>query len=103
MKHILRPAAVAAVLSLIAGVAVAGLFPSAALAADQNAMLVRSTDLYTGPGKYPIVARLSRGDQVKVLGCITLQAWCEVGAGKNRGWVSASALELMSKGKRAAK
>jgi uncharacterized protein YraI len=94
MKRITRPAAVAAFACLIAG---------AALAADQKAQLVRSTDLYTGPGKYPILARLIRGDQVKVLGCNTIHEWCEVGAGKNRGWVSASALELMSKGKRAAK
>lgn len=87
------------------------LFPAAAFvallcvggparAADQNALLVRSTDVYTGPGKYPILTRLIRGAQVKVLACNTIQAWCEVGSGKTRGWVSASALELMSKGKR---
>lgn len=91
MKRISSIAAVAA-LSL--------LFTEAAVAADQKAMLVRSTDVYTGPGKYPILTRLIRGAQVNVLGCNTLNAWCEVGSGKTRGWVSASALELMLKGKR---
>ncbi len=99
MKH--TRAAVAALFLFAAFLPGAVLLaPGAAFAADQNAMLVRSTDVYTGPGKYPILARLERGAQVKVLGCVTLQAWCEVGSGKTRGWVSASALELMSKGKR---
>jgi uncharacterized protein YraI len=84
-------------LGILCGVAV-GLLPLTA-SADFKGQILRAAEVYTSPGRYPIVGRVARGDAVQVASCNSDNTWCEIGSGNLRGWVIFSAVEIHSRGK----
>ena len=69
-------------------------------AADAKGIILAETDVYSGPGRYPIVGRVKRGEQVEIDTCDGGRNWCLVVAGKIRGWISGNAFETSTKGRR---
>ena len=54
----------------------------------QSAYTAKEVNLRAGPARgYPLVARLPQGIPVSVAGCVHDYRWCDVVAGRNRGWV----------------
>lgn len=46
-----------------------------------------------GPDQeYPVVRPISRGMQVTVYGCLDDRSWCDVGYGRDRGWITGNDL-----------
>lgn len=65
-----------------------------ASAAAQQAYTTRQVNLRAGPDRgYPQVAVVYAGQPVYVNGCVTDYRWCDVTAGRNRGWAYAAFLE----------
>ncbi len=74
--------------SLVLGLA----FSGSALAED--AYTAKSSSLRAGPGRdYPLVAHIPAGRSVEVAGCLDDYAWCDVVAGRERGWMYSGNLE----------
>lgn len=77
-----------------------GLLATSSVAAAQygsgNPVRVRwSTPVYAGPSTgYPTVAYLGAGGTVRLNGCLSDYAWCDVTDGANRGWVDADKLAV---------
>jgi uncharacterized protein YraI len=68
------------------------LLGSAAAAATPARTLVE-VNLHAGPAfAYPVVAVLVPGAAVEVQGCLPDYSWCDVVAGRDRGWVNADYL-----------
>ncbi len=80
-------------------IALATVLMASAAFADGKGQVVQSAEIYSKPGRYPIVGRLARGDAVKVAACNNDRTWCEIGTDKVRGWVLASTVEVISRGK----
>ena len=74
--------------------------PASPRAADEKGSIVSATDVYSGPGRYPIVGRVKRGQQVQIAGCDSGHNWCEIVADKVRGWISGNAFEVGKKDRR---
>ena len=65
---------------------------SAAVAVTPARTLVEA-NLHAGPAfSYPVVAVLAPGAVVEVQGCLPDYSWCDVIAGRERGWVNADYL-----------
>jgi uncharacterized protein YraI len=57
-------------------------------AAEQTATTITAVNLRAGPEKiFPTVTWLLSGTQVTVVGCVANWRWCDVIAGRDRGWV----------------
>lgn len=64
------------------------LLPLSALA--QTASTLQAVNMRAGPDRaFPIVTWLPARTPVRVFGCTTRWRWCDVAAGRNRGWVDA--------------
>lgn len=73
----------------------------ASIAAAESAWTVKSTNMRAGPDReYPVVTRLPGGAEVDVAGCVEGVTWCDVIAGRDRGWVYAGNLEFPYEGRR---
>lgn len=54
----------------------------------QSAFVTQSVNLRSGPDRaFPLVTWLPGGTRVAVFGCTSGWRWCDVAAGRNRGWV----------------
>ncbi len=72
-------------LQLLLAVAVASCIP---LAAAQTAITTTSVNVRAGPEKsFPTATWLLSGTSVTVVGCVASWRWCDVIAGRDRGWV----------------
>ena len=61
---------------------------SASHAATQTAITTTAVNVRAGPDKaFPTVTWLLSGTSVTVVGCLANWRWCDVIAGKDRGWV----------------
>lgn len=86
--------------ALIPLVAFAGLLagPSMASAAIL-AVVTANLHLRAGPGmQYPAVKTLPAGTRVASYGCTAGYIWCDVSWGDERGWVSASYMQVIVNG-----
>jgi uncharacterized protein YraI len=60
----------------------------APMAAAQTATVTSSANVRAGPDKaFPTVTWLLTGTSVTVVGCMANWHWCDVVAGRDRGWV----------------
>ncbi len=64
---------------------------------DTKGSVLSATDVYAGPGPYPILGRVKRGDTVEIDSCDSGRNWCLIGSGKLRGWISGNAFEISTK------
>lgn len=88
--------------ALAAAVAVAGmaavLLPLVASAATP-AVTVTSLNMRAGPGtQYPVVVAMPVRAPITVYGCAAGIAWCDVGWGRERGWVAANYIQVAYRG-----
>lgn len=59
----------------------------------QSATTVRPVSIRAGPDKvFPLVASLPPRSDVHVVGCIEGRSWCDIVAGRTRGWVDGADL-----------
>ncbi|WP_346915694.1 SH3 domain-containing protein [uncultured Roseibium sp.] len=84
-------------LALAAGAAalvgMGALAPASAEAA--GAVTVSNLNMRAGPGTvYPVVRVLPANASVALYGCNAGTTWCDVGFGRDRGWVSANYLQV---------
>lgn len=84
-------------LVLLAGLAMLTIVnPGRAMAA--SAVTLANLNLRAGPGTvYPVVRVLPPNVAVTIYGCNAGTTWCDVGFARDRGWVSASYLQVMYK------
>jgi len=69
------------------------------LASAQTATITSSVNVRAGPHKmFPTVTWLLTGTSVTVVGCVANWRWCDVIAGRERGWVYSRYLALPSDG-----
>ncbi|MCC6870015.1 MAG: SH3 domain-containing protein [Burkholderiales bacterium] len=60
----------------------------------------QDTNMHAGPDTvFPVVTRVTRHDTVQVQGCIEDFTWCDVVAGRRRGWVHRDALRNVLPGR----
>ncbi len=79
-----------AVRSWVAGVLASVLAALAAPAFAEPAYTAKTAHLRAGPGRsYPVVAILPPDLLLEVQGCLAGYTWCDVIAGRQRGWVYA--------------
>ncbi len=72
-------------LQLLLALTLASFIP---LAAAQTATTTSSVNVRAGPDRiFPSVTSLLSGTSVTVVGCIDNWRWCDVIAGRDRGWV----------------
>jgi uncharacterized protein YraI len=77
-------------LRLLICVALAAVALPSATQAQQVAFAAKAVNLRAGPSRvYPVVAVLSQGYPLTVVGCLSNYRWCDVMAGRYRGWVYA--------------
>lgn len=77
MRHLAAPLCLAGLISSMTG----------ALAAP--AEVLAAVNLRTGPGaQYYTLMTLPPGAPVEIYGCLNDDAWCDVGYGNTRGWIS---------------
>jgi uncharacterized protein YraI len=59
-------------------------------AAAQTAFTTQSVNLRSGPDRaFPLVTWLPPNTRTRVWGCVSGWRWCDISAGRHRGWVSA--------------
>jgi uncharacterized protein YraI len=69
-------------------------------AAGTPAVINASVTVRAGPARsFPAVTWLLGGTRVTLLGCLDNWRWCDVVAGRDRGWVYASYLTVSSEGR----
>lgn len=68
---------------------IAGLIAlTAAEEAMARSVVVRTVNIRSGPDSdYPAVARLKKNSTIEVYGCIEDWDWCDIRAGRYRGWI----------------
>ena len=90
MKHFLSIAAA----SLVAlGAAAPAAAQTYSLSGSGSAYLRSGSDLFAGPGyDYPRVEYVPAGRSLRLHGCLSDYAWCDVSSGYARGWVDADDL-----------
>jgi uncharacterized protein YraI len=72
---------------------------SAALAASP-AVATHDVNLRAGPGTaYPAITTVPAGAPITAFGCDTGYYWCDVAWGPNRGWMSASYIQVVYAGR----
>lgn len=71
------------------------------VAAAQDAYTSRTVYVRAGPDtSYPLVAQLSPGAPLRVMGCLNDWSWCDVTFAANRGWVYGPYLQYVYQGSR---
>ncbi|MBN9672034.1 SH3 domain-containing protein [Roseibium aggregatum] len=94
MRSIKRLSLAAATLVLLSLTAFA---PTGASAA--TAVVMTDLNMRAGPGThYPVVRVLPGSASVVIYGCTAGTTWCDVGFGPDRGWVSASYIQVTYQG-----
>jgi len=85
--------------SLFAAVAIlSSFFATETLA---RSVVNKNANLRAGPdADYPAVVKLRRGTSVDVYGCIDRWFWCDVQAGRYRGWVRGDLIDTWYKKRR---
>lgn len=79
--------------NLLRTLAVACMILTSTTGIAQTAGFLRAVNLRTGPDVvFPVVTRLDSDDMAQVQGCLADFTWCDVVAGRQRGWVSAKYL-----------
>jgi uncharacterized protein YraI len=69
------------------------------LAAAETAIITRSANVRSSPNiAFPTVTWLLTGTRVTVSGCVSSWRWCEVVAGRDRGWVYSRYLSMPFQG-----
>ena len=69
-------------------------------AATPVAMTTADLNLRAGPGvRFPVVATIPDGANVRIYGCIDAYSWCDVGWGGDRGWVAGAYLQVVYLGR----
>jgi uncharacterized protein YraI len=90
--------------SLLAIAAFCAAFAVPGIAAAQSLAYTASggyTNMRSGPStRYAVVAKLAPGTRLNTYGCLESREWCDAGAGRLRGWISASRLEFVYAGRR---
>lgn len=82
--------------ALVLGSALCAAAPDASAQAFTN----RNVNMRAGPDRvFPVVTWLPANTRVRVFGCTSGWRWCDVAAGRNRGWVHASYLSNMPRGR----
>lgn len=75
-----------------------GMVPSEAAAA-MSAVSVTSVNMRAGPGTgYPVIIGVPPQAALTVYGCTANTSWCDVSWGRERGWVSASYVQVFYRG-----
>lgn len=81
---------------------VLALLPTAFASTASAAAPARTTanvNLRAGPGTaYPTVVTLPAGAALRIYGCLTDRSWCDIGWGRERGWMAASYIQVMYRG-----
>jgi len=96
MRYLKNLPVAAAALVLLS---LAALTPNKAAAAA-TAVVVTDLNMRAGPGtQYPVVRVLPGSASVVIHGCTAGIAWCDVGFGPDRGWVSANYLQVTYRGR----
>lgn len=73
--------------------------PNAASAA-QPAVATGNVNLRAGPGTiYPIIGTVPAGAPIITHGCLTDHRWCDASWGDQRGWLSASYIQVVYAGR----
>ena len=73
--------------------------PTSAFAATA-AVATGNVNLRAGPATaYPVVTTLHAGARITTHGCLADNSWCDVNWGGNRGWVSASYIQVTYAGR----
>jgi len=82
-----------AVKCVLAGITALLAAPGVALAQPAQAFTTAPVNLRAGPAPdYPVVAQLSGGVPLTVMGCVSQYTWCDVALPNLRGWVYAGQL-----------
>jgi len=69
------------------------LLPLAVLAQPLAVVTTRAVNVRAGPDAvFPLVAWLPQSEPVRIVGCLRGSPWCDVVAGRTRGWVHSSYL-----------
>lgn len=69
-------------------------------AAEPNGVLARAANVRAGPDRhFPAATWLLSGTRVEVVGCNESWRWCDVVAGRDRGWVYARYLSVTVDGR----
>lgn len=90
MPHILRNAVV------LCGLLAASALPALA----QSTFTTQAVNLRSGPDRaFPLVTWLPPNTRVRVMGCTSGWRWCDVSAGRHRGWVNARYLSGTLRGR----
>ncbi|WEX09291.1 SH3 domain-containing protein [Chelativorans sp. AA-79] len=85
----------------LAAVAFGAILASAGTAAAANAFATGNVNMRAGPStQYPRVTTIPRGSAVEVYGCTSGWRWCDTVWRGNRGWVSASYLQMQYRDRR---
>lgn len=88
--------------STMSGLALALAFLVVPASADAAEGFARAAGiLRAGPSSdYPVVARVSRGDDLEVWGCLNRSTWCDVSVDGDRGWLPGSRIGFLRDGRR---
>ncbi len=85
--------------SCLRSLAAVALIAVAPVAAAQTAITTLAVKMRAGPGtSFPSVTTLMGGTSATVIGCEGSWRWCDVSAGRDRGWVSSRYLSTTYKG-----
>lgn len=85
--------------SCLRSMAAVALIAVAPVVAAQTAITTLAVKMRAGPGtNFPSVTTLMGGTSATVIGCESSWRWCDVSAGRDRGWVSSRYLSYTYKG-----
>lgn len=87
--------------AMAAGVGLAAISLSPAIAEAANGFTTSPTAQRAGPGiRYPVVAMIPGGASINIYGCVANANWCDVSWRGNRGWVNGGNIQVAWRGKR---
>lgn len=93
-----RRAGLSAMIIAIAAATASASSATTALAAT-GGVAMTSVNMRAGPGtQYPVVTVLPTNGSFPIHGCLANGSWCDIGWGGDRGWVSASYINVMYNG-----
>lgn len=74
-------------------VATCTILAAAPALSQQTSMTLREVNMRAGPDAvFPVVTWLNSQDVVQIQGCVAGHTWCDVVAGRQRGWINAKYL-----------
>jgi uncharacterized protein YraI len=95
----LKPLAIAVWAGMAAVIIALGV---SSAAAATSAVAVTRVNMRAGPStNYPVVVTLPSGTALSLYGCTADTAWCDVGWGRDRGWIAASYVQVVYRGSNA--